>query len=165
MHIMFRFPLPVQRRQRIGYSENHSNVVQLIIRLVTNHVLLIIIIGIDCQIYSKLKLANVRFSSKKMPELSAKLIVVQFGIFELSLNRQNRSPFHMFCRFCKLHVLSGTAVAQWLRCWATNRKVVGSIPASVSGFFIDIENSSDRTMVLGTTQPLTEMSTRSISWG
>jgi len=33
----------------------------------------------------------------------------------------------------------GTAVAQWLRCCATNRKVAGSIPASVSGFFIDIK--------------------------
>ena len=32
----------------------------------------------------------------------------------------------------------GTAVAQWLRCCATNRKVAGSIPACVSGFFIDI---------------------------
>jgi hypothetical protein len=31
-------------------------------------------------------------------------------------------------------------------------------------FFIDI-NPSDRTMALGSTQPLTEMSTRSISWG
>jgi len=30
-----------------------------------------------------------------------------------------------------------TAVAQWLRCCATNRKVAGSIPASVSGFFVD----------------------------
>jgi len=58
----------------------------------------------------------------------------------------------------------GTAVAQWLRCCATNRKVAGSIPASVSGFFIDI-NPSDRTMTLGSTQPLTEISTRSISWG
>ena len=33
--------------------------------------------------------------------------------------------------------LRATAVAQWLRCCATNRKVAGSIPASVSGFFID----------------------------
>ena len=32
-----------------------------------------------------------------------------------------------------------TAVAQWLRCCATNRKVAGSIPASFSGFFIDIK--------------------------
>ena len=36
--------------------------------------------------------------------------------------------------------LLGTAVAQWLRCCATNRKVAGSIPASVSGFFIDIKS-------------------------
>ena len=38
-------------------------------------------------------------------------------------------------------------VAQWLRCCATNRKVAGSIPDGV--------NPSDRTMVLGSTQPLT----------
>jgi len=30
-------------------------------------------------------------------------------------------------------------MAQWLRCCATNRKVAGSIPAGVSGFFIDIK--------------------------
>ena len=34
----------------------------------------------------------------------------------------------------------GTAVAQWLRCCATNRKVAGSIPFSISGFFIDIKS-------------------------
>jgi len=34
----------------------------------------------------------------------------------------------------------GTAIAQWLRCCATNRKVAGSIPAGVSGFFIDIKS-------------------------
>ena len=39
-----------------------------------------------------------------------------------------------------VHIPSGTAVAQWLRCCATNRKVAGSIPASVSGFFIDIKS-------------------------
>ena len=32
------------------------------------------------------------------------------------------------------------AVRQWLRCCAKNRKVAGSIPASVSGFFIDIKS-------------------------
>jgi len=30
---------------------------------------------------------------------------------------------------------SGTAVAQWLRCCATIRKVAGSIPAGVIGIF------------------------------
>jgi len=41
-----------------------------------------------------------------------------------------------------MHVprIGGTAVAQWLRCCATNRKVTGSIPASVSGFFTDIKS-------------------------
>jgi len=34
----------------------------------------------------------------------------------------------------------GTAVAQWLRCCATNRKVAGSIVGCVSGFFIDIKS-------------------------
>ena len=29
-------------------------------------------------------------------------------------------------------------MAQWLRCCAINRNVAGSIPAGVSGFFIDI---------------------------
>ena len=34
----------------------------------------------------------------------------------------------------------GTAVAQWLRCCAANWKVVGSIPACVNGFFVDIKS-------------------------
>ena len=33
--------------------------------------------------------------------------------------------------------ITGTAVAQWLRCCATNRKVAGSIPAGVIEFFVD----------------------------
>ena len=34
----------------------------------------------------------------------------------------------------------GTAVAQWLKCCATNRKVAGSIPAGVLEFFTDIKS-------------------------
>ena len=34
----------------------------------------------------------------------------------------------------------GTAVTHWLRRCATNRKVTGSIPDGVSGFFIDIKS-------------------------
>jgi hypothetical protein len=55
-------------------------------------------------------------------------------------------------------------VAQWLRYCATNRKVAGSIPDGVIGIF-HWYNPSDRTMALGSTQPLKEMSTTSISWG
>jgi len=43
---------------------------------------------------------------------------------------QNTVPF----------VAWGTMVAQWLRHCATNRKVAGSIPAGVIGFFIDIKS-------------------------
>ena len=64
----------------------------------------------------------------------------------------------------QLHFIVGTAVAQWLRCCATNRKVADSIPDGVIGIF-HWHNPSDRTMALGSTQPLTEMSTSSISWG
>jgi hypothetical protein len=43
-------------------------------------------------------------------------------------------------------------------------KFASSIPDSVMVIF-HWHNRSDRTMALGSTQPLTEMSTRSISWG
>jgi len=56
------------------------------------------------------------------------------------------------------------AVAQWLRCCATNQKVAGTIPDGVIGSF-HWHNPSDRTMALVSTHPLAEMSTRSISWG
>jgi len=36
--------------------------------------------------------------------------------------------------------LSLPALAQWLRCCATNRKVVGSIATGVIGYFIDIKS-------------------------
>ena len=37
-------------------------------------------------------------------------------------------------------IITGTAVAQWLKRCATNRKVAGSIPAGVSGLFIGIKS-------------------------
>jgi hypothetical protein len=48
--------------------------------------------------------------------------------------------------------MGGTRCRSWLRHCATNRNVAGSIPDGV-------------TMALGSTQPLTEMSTRNLSWG
>ena len=58
----------------------------------------------------------------------------------------------------------GHTVALWLRHYATNRQVASSIPDGVIGIF-HWRNPSGRTMALGSTQPLTEMSTRCISWG
>jgi len=46
----------------------------------------------------------------------------------------------------------------------TSRKVASSIPDGVIGIF-NWHNPSGRTMALGLTQPLTEVSTMNISWG
>ena len=66
--------------------------------------------------------------------------------------------------FLSAHVIS--RVRRW-RSWlwhcATSRKVAGSIPDDVIGIF-HWHNPSGGTMALGLTQPLTEMSTRNISW-
>jgi hypothetical protein len=49
----------------------------------------------------------------------------------------------------------GHEVAQWLRHWATNQKVAGSIPNGGIGIF-HWHNPSSRTMALEWTQPLTD---------
>jgi hypothetical protein len=58
----------------------------------------------------------------------------------------------------------GTRWHSWLRHCATSRKVAGSIRDNVNGIF-HWHNPSGRSMVLGSTQPRTEMSTRNIFWG
>jgi hypothetical protein len=76
----------------------------------------------------------------------------------------------IFCIFIDITVLLllllllRHEVAQCLRRCDTHRKVAGSIPDCVIGIFLWY-NPSGRTMTLGSTQPLTEMSTRNISWG
>jgi hypothetical protein len=64
----------------------------------------------------------------------------------------------IFWVITQLILVIGTSVAQWLRYCATNQKVAGSIPDGVMEIFIDI-NPSDRTTALGSTQPLTYIST------
>ena len=53
-------------------------------------------------------------------------------------------------------------LVQWTD--ATGRKVMGSIPDDIIAIFY-WHNLSGCTMAMGLTQPLTEMSTRNISWG
>ena len=57
-----------------------------------------------------------------------------------------------------------TGWRSWLRHCATSRKVAGSIPDGVIEIF-HWHNPSSRTMALGLTQLLTEISNRDISWG
>jgi hypothetical protein len=58
----------------------------------------------------------------------------------------------------------GTRQGSWFRHCATSQKVAVSIPDEVIGFF-NWPNPSSRTMSLGSTQPLTEMSTRNLPGG
>ena len=60
--------------------------------------------------------------------------------------------------------MRGTGWRIWLRHYATNRKVAGSIPDGVIGFF-PCHIPSGPTMTLGLTQPLIEISNRNVSWG
>jgi hypothetical protein len=48
--------------------------------------------------------------------------------------------------------------------YTTSRKVAGSIPDEVIGFF-NLPNSSSQTMALGSNQPLEELSTRNLPGG
>jgi hypothetical protein len=64
-------------------------------------------------------------------------------------------------------LLEITYIEWWRSCWrhcAKRRKVASSIPNGVIGIY-DGHYHSGRTMALGLTQPLTEVSTRNISWG
>jgi hypothetical protein len=67
-------------------------------------------------------------------------------------------------KFTFVHLKRGAGVALWFRHCATSRTVPGSIPGGVTGFFSHIF-PSDRTMALGSTQPLVKMSTRNIPGG
>jgi hypothetical protein len=48
--------------------------------------------------------------------------------------------------------------------YATSRKIAGYVQDEVIGF-LNLPNPSSRTMALGSTQPLTEMSTRNLPGG
>jgi len=58
----------------------------------------------------------------------------------------------------------GHAVVRFVEALRFTRKVEDSIRDGVIGIF-HWRNPSGRTMALGSTQPLTEMGTRNISWG
>jgi hypothetical protein len=70
----------------------------------------------------------------------------------------------IFSLYVHLSLVWGTLWGIWLRHCTTSRKVVGSIPDSVTGIFHG-HNPSGRTVDLGATQRLREMSTRNISLG
>ena len=79
------------------------------------------------------------------------------------LLRQIKTVISAYSQQCNGR-FGGTWWCGSLRHCTTNRKAAGSIPDGVTGIF-HWHNPSGRTMSLGSTQPLTEMSTRNISWG
>ena len=85
------------------------------------------------------------------PENPARAYLVGYSLYKLHKMGNNERP-------------GGTRWGSLLRHCATRRKVAGSIPDDVIGIF-HLHNSSGRIMALGLAQPLTEMSTRNISWG
>jgi hypothetical protein len=91
---------------------------------------------------------------------------------ETSLNYQN-TRYHIPERSTLKNLLQilkhffnawGTRCRTWFRRYATSQKVADSIPGSFIGFF-SWPNPSSRTMALGFTHPLTEISTRNLSLG
>jgi hypothetical protein len=65
---------------------------------------------------------------------------------------------------CSPDVLANHSVVLFRPHYATSRKVAGSIPDEVNGFFT-WPNPSSRNMALGSTQPLTEMNTGNLPGG
>jgi hypothetical protein len=60
--------------------------------------------------------------------------------------------------------IRGHAVAYLVEALCYSQKVAGSNPDEVD-FFFNLPNSSNRNMALGSTKPLTEMSTRNLPGG
>jgi hypothetical protein len=84
--------------------------------------------------------------------------------------------YHKICMIIRLslflirptfYVLSNIRPGKgsWLWHYAISRKVAGSIPDEIIAFFFSLPNPSSRTTVLGSTQPLTEMSIRNLPEG
>jgi len=70
----------------------------------------------------------------------------------------------MYPFLCTLLGAKGHVVVYLVKHYAADRKVTGSIPDVVTVIF-HWHNPSGCTMALGSTQPLTEMITRFISFG
>jgi hypothetical protein len=96
-------------------------------------------------------------------------LIWSFYLFDWSLNVTDLNTLHSFQnKLMKQHTfkyLSALVVQVffWLRHCATSRMVAGSIPDGAIGIF-HWHKPSSRTMALESTQPITEMSTRNISW-
>jgi hypothetical protein len=95
------------------------------------------------------------------------LLLIHVPLFKLSETKLILFCMHVgvprrFLVFISLLSYRGTRWRSWLRHCTTSRKVMVSIPDVVIAIF-HWHNPSGRTMALGSTQPLTEISTRNIA--
>jgi hypothetical protein len=81
---------------------------------------------------------------------------------KITVNTETTPTITDYLNFQKFLSLPHRRTRGWLRHCATNLKVAGSIREGVIGIF-HCHNPSSCTMILGSTPPLTEMSTRNIS--
>jgi hypothetical protein len=68
-------------------------------------------------------------------------------------------------KYKRLKLGGGMCLRSWLRHYATSLKVMGLSPDEVDFFFFNLPNPSSRPVALGSTQPLTEMSTMDLPGG
>jgi len=99
--------------------------------------------------------------------MSLSRLIKTFSSLQLDIKILNTtliklSLCHVNLSFVTARFMWGTRWRSWLRHCATSRKVAGSIPDDGIGI-LHLHNPSGRSMALGLTQPLTEMSTRNIS--
>jgi hypothetical protein len=89
------------------------------------------------------------------------LSYIQKTLRKITVDRDMTGKYAMEIFNCKREWFSHSKVKGH---YATSRKVAGSIPDEVIGFF-KWPNPSSRTMALGSTEPLTEISTRYLLGG
>ena len=96
--------------------------------------------------------------------MSECVITVILGCYYICLKNYFWYIYTDFVYITPTRHIRGTRWHSWFRHYATSQKLTGSIPNGVLEIFY-WHNPSGLTMALGLTQPLTEMSTRNISWG
>jgi len=84
------------------------------------------------------------FTESKQKYEANKYLIYVYTHTHTHTHTHTRTHTHIYIYIhtciCVCVCVWGTAVAQWLRCCVTNRKVAGSIPAGISGFFIYIKS-------------------------
>ena len=101
--------------------------------------------------YKNLRWQKLHWYCRQQTRRNAHYITIPDTLWSGSLEFSNNKSYYY------KHMVWSTRWRSWLRYCATSRKVAGSIPDGVIEIF-HWHNPSDRTMAVGSTQPLTEMS-------